>query len=214
MTQEKIAHMELLLERVKKSLINNFFTVEIVDSKEDALNYLKNAISPKDTIGYGGSRTLEEIGFFKTFTKNNYPNLLDRSASEITPEEKTALQKRALTADIFLASVNGLSITGDLVFIDKWGNRNGGATYGPRKRIFVVGWNKLAENLQEALNRAQNIASVENNIRFATGNPCTQLGKCVDCHTENRICCVTTIISRCQPVGSAVVLLVKEALGF
>ena len=37
-----------------------------------------------DVIGFGGSKTLEQIGFFETFNTTDYPNLLDRNAAGLT----------------------------------------------------------------------------------------------------------------------------------
>ena len=90
----------------------------------------------------------------------NYSKLLDRKNPNITPDKKKELQNKALTSDYFLCSANAVSQTGELILIDKWGNRNAGMTYGPKKRIFIIGKNKIEPDLHKAINRAKNIASV------------------------------------------------------
>ncbi len=204
----------LLLERVAASLKKNNFSVVICKDRVEALYHLKKNIPLNSKIGFGGSRTLEQIGFFKEFEKFKYPNLLDRNQLDLSLEDKQRIQKEALTADVFVSSANAVSITGEIVFIDKWGNRSAAMTYGPKLRIIVAGRNKITSSLELALDRAQNKAAVINNIRFETKNPCTISGRCQDCNSENRICGVTTIIHRSIPANSIFVLLVDEDLGF
>lgn len=203
-----------ILEKTKISLEKHNFEVINTKNKEEALEKLKEIINKDSIIGFGGSKSLEEIGFFEYFNTSNYPNLIDRNKPDISPEIKNELQKKALTSDFFLSSANGVSRTGELVLIDKWGNRNGAMTFGPKKRIFIIGKNKIKKNLEKAIKRAQDKAGVLNNIRFDTKNPCTKSGKCEDCESTERICCITTIIHRCQPPKSIIVVLVNENLGF
>lgn len=204
----------LLLSNTIKSLKKHFFEVIYCENKADALEKIIDIININSTIGYGGSKTLEEIGFFDKFTINNYPNLIDRKNPDISPEKKKELQNKALTADYFLCSANAVSQTGELILIDKWGNRNAGMTYGPKNRIFVIGKNKIKPDLHKALDRAKNTASVLNNKRFETKNPCTKTGKCMDCESSERLCSITTIIHRCQPPQSITIILINEELGF
>ncbi len=205
---------DIIIKKTISSLKNNFFDVLFFNNKTDVLNKLVKIIDKNSSIGYGGSRSLDEIGFFNTFTIKDYPNLLDKKKSNITPDEKLKLQNNALTSDFFLCSANAISQTGELILIDKWGNRNAAITYGPKKRIFIIGKNKIEPDLISAIDRAKNKASVLNNIRFETKNPCTINGKCMDCNSKNRICSITTIIHRCQPPKSILIMLVGENLGF
>lgn len=205
---------EPIINKTIESLENHFFEVVYCNNKKEALNKLEKLINKNSTIGYGGSKTLEEIGFFEKFTIHNYPNLIDRKKSDNTPEKKKELQNKALTSDFFLSSANAVSQTGELVLIDKWGNRNAGMTYGPKKRIIIIGKNKIEPDLQSALNRAKNKASVLNNKRFDTKNPCTVTGICMNCNTSKRLCSVTTIIHRNQPPKSTLIILINEKLGF
>ncbi len=197
-----------------ESFEKHFFEVVFCNNKKEALIKLESLIKKDSTIGYGGSKTLEEIGFFEKFTTHDYPNLIDRKKPNITAEIKKELQNKALTSDFFLCSANAVSQTGELVLIDKWGNRNAGMTYGPKKRIIVIGKNKIEPDLNSALDRAKNKASVLNNKRFDTKNPCTSTGKCMDCNTPERLCSITTIIHRNQPPKSIMIILINEDLGF
>lgn len=212
--KEKNQLDDSIINKTIESFENHFFEVVFCNNKKEALNKLISLIDKNSTIGYGGSKTLEEIGFFEKFISQDYPNLIDRRKSDITPEIKKELQNKALTSDFFLSSANAVSQTGELVLIDKWGNRNAGMTYGPKKRIIVIGKNKIEPDLHSALNRAKNKASILNNKRFNTKNPCTSTDKCMNCNTPERLCSITTIIHRNQPPKSIMIILINENLGF
>ncbi len=205
---------DIILSETVKNLKKNFFDVHSFSNRIEVMDRLKNIINKNDLIGYGGSRTLEEIGFFEHFKKENYPNIIDTRDPILTQEQRIELRRKMLLSDVFLCSANAISQTGELVLIDKWGNRNAALTFGPKKRIIVAGINKITQNLQTAIERAKNKASILNNIRFNTNNPCIKAGKCCNCDREERLCSITTIISKCQPAGSIIIFLVKEDLGF
>jgi L-lactate utilization protein LutB len=214
MNNENLKLNEKLLEITKKSLIKNGFEVIEAKNKTVAIEILKEIIRKDSIIGTGGSRTLEEIGFHKIFTTKDYPNFLDRNTPNISFDAQKSIQKRSLTADFFVCSANSITTDGQLILIDYTGNRNAAATYGPEKRIFVLGWNKITTSFENGLKRASNTAAVLNNIRFNMSNPCTTVGYCVNCDSKDKLCRVKTIISKCEPAGSAIVLFVKEDLGF
>ena len=204
----------ILIDKTIKNFEKNFFEPHFFNDSKSLISFLKEIIPNNSVIGYGGSRSLEEVGFFDHFTPDKYPNLLDRRVKGLSQEEKIGLYNKSLTADFYLSSANGVSVDGDIVLIDKWGNRNAAITFGPKKRIIIIGKNKIERSLNEAINRAKNVAAVLNNIRFNTENPCTKNGHCFDCNSENRLCSITTIVSRCQPPKSILVLLVDENLGY
>lgn len=209
-----IEQRNILLNIAAGKFAKKGFQVETFDTSEEAVNWLKGEIKTTDVIGFGGSKTLEQIGFFKNFTKADYPNLLDRNAPNLTFDDKVDIWRKALTADVFLCSANGVSVSGELILIDKNGNRNAAATFGPKKRIFVIGWNKLQRDFNSAMEYAKNVAAVQNNLRFQTDNPCTKAGKCLNCNTSDGLCFVTTAITHTVHTFPAILLIIKEDLGF
>jgi hypothetical protein len=44
--------------------------------------------------------------------------------------------------------------------------------------------------------------------------PCAETGECVDCHSPQRICRITTILHRCPMLTDISVFLVGADLGF
>ena len=214
MTNEQNRLNDSLIEKAKKAFERNGFDVLIADNRKEALDMLKQRIPKESSIGTGGSRTLEEIGFFEYFTQEHYPNFLDRQTLNLPPEVERKVQRRILTAEYFLCSANAVTTEGQIILIDYTGNRNAAATYGPDQRIFVVGWNKITTSLEKGMERARNTAAVLNNIRFNTSNPCVTVGHCVKCESANKLCRIITVLTRCQPPKTGTVLFIREDLGF
>ena len=214
MNEETQKYYHILLDKLEETLEVHGFDAIQCETGKDALAYIVEHTSTTDVIGYGGSKSLEEIGFFDTFTPDTYPNIINRNKPGLTQDEKAALWRKALTADVFLASPNAVAMSGEMIFIDKNGNRNAAVTYGPKHVYLIVGRNKITDSAASALTRSSDVAAVKNNLRFNTGNPCTLAGRCLDCESDSRLCGVTTVLQRCVPEKTKTVILVNEDLGF
>jgi hypothetical protein len=124
------------------------------------------------------------------------------------------MRRRGLTADFMIASSNAITLDGRLVNLDGMGNRVAAMTFGPQKVVLVVGMNKLAMTLQEAIDRTKQLAAPMNCIRLDIANPCRETGLCSDCHTPTRICNIWSIIEGAVVKDRIHVKLVGENLGF
>ena len=99
--------------------------------------------------------------------------------------------------------------------IDGTGNRVAGSLYGHRKVYFVVGKNKIAPTLEEASNRARNIAAPMNAARHKYKTPCAvHEDHCYDCSSPDRICNAQVIYWRKMNHMDMEVVLINEDFGF
>ena len=112
MTNEQNRLNDSLIEKAKKAFERNGFDVLIADNRKEALDMLKERIPKESSIGTGGSRTLEEIGFFEYITQERYPNFLDRQTPNLPPEVERKAQRQILTAEYFLCSANAVTTEG------------------------------------------------------------------------------------------------------
>ena len=119
-----------------------------------------------------------------------------------------------MTSDLFLSSANAITLNGEMVNIDGIGNRVNSTNFGPGKVILVVGYNKIVDDVQEAIQRIKNVAAPMNARRLNIDVPCAKVGKCVDCHSPNRICRVIVIHERKPSLTDILIILVGEELGF
>jgi hypothetical protein len=140
-------------------------------------------------------------------------DVLDRDLAE-TPEEKLAMYLKAFSADVYLTSANAISEDGVIVNIDGNGNRVAAITWGPKKVIFVIGLNKVAQTVEAALARARSIASPVNAQRFDIKTPCRIDGRCHNCNSPESICSYVHFLRNSRTKGRHVVVLVGEDLGY
>ena len=119
-------------------------------------------------------------------------------------------------AQVYLTSANAIAETGEIVNIDGYGNRGAPTIYGPQRVFLVVGKNKIAPDLNGAIDRARNIAAPLNARRLNRHTPCA-VGepRCHDCRSPEKICGVMTVFFMPQTsIKEFHVLLVNEDLGY
>lgn len=121
---------------------------------------------------------------------------------------------RPYDADVFLASANALTEDGIIVNIDGNANRVSAIAQGPKKVIFVVGMNKVCDDIDGAVKRARNVAAPINAQRFGLNTPCTKTGSCMNCKSPDTICCQFLITRYSRHEGRIHVVLVNDFLGF
>lgn len=214
MSNEDLIYNGKLAEQLQKTFEKRGFAFSFFTTKGEAAKFIMGSIKKEDTIAFGGSRSVEELGVINELRKGDYPNFLDRGHPGLSPDDKLALQQKSFAADVYLSGSNAVGMDGSLVNIDKVGNRVAAMLYGPEKVFLVFGVNKICQTRDDALSRVSNKAAVLNNIRFNNDTPCVKALKCLDCSHEKRICSYTTIIERCFPLERIHLVFVGEHLGF
>jgi L-lactate utilization protein LutB len=206
-----------VIDETLRALKRNGFEAVYVENRRKALQSIIEEIPPNATIGIGDSLTLKEIGVFEKLRKKDF-KLFWPFDEKVTKEERRAVMRKALLADVFLSGSNALTMDGKIVNVDATGNRVAGLVFGPRKAIVVVGVNKIVKNVEEALERIKTIAAPLNAKRIRNERnwellPCVEAGRCVDCNAENRICNVIGIIEKKPRAIDVTVIIIGEKLG-
>lgn len=199
---------ERLAQTVIKGLQSRNMTGYYAEDKEAALKQALELIEENSTISMGGCMSAHEIGLVQALQEGNY-QYLDRSKME--PREGLLA---AYDSDVFLSSANAMTSDGILVNIDGNSNRVSCIAQGPKKVIFIVGMNKVCDDLDSAMKRARNVAAPINAQRFDVKTPCKETGKCFDCKSPDTICCQFLITRYSRHTGRIHVILVNDNLGF
>ena len=203
-------------ERVKKTIEKleaHEFKAIYARNKEEAATEIWKYIGPETRVGVGGSITIRELGILEALkSKGNV--VYDHWVPGLSKDQSLHIRRSQLTCDVFLCSVNAISMTGELVNIDGAGNRVSSTVFGPEKVILVVGYQKIANTLEEALRRARDVAASINAKRLKADVPCVKLGKCVDCNSPDRVCRVVVIHERRPFNTDMLIILVGEELGY
>lgn len=200
--------IQKLIDNLKLRNIDAFFL-----EKFDEINDKLLEMIPSDcTVGVGHSITIQNTGIIqKLIARGN--TVFDKTLA-INEEEGKQIKKKALTADWFVTGTNAISAEGHIVNVDHSGNRVAAMVFGPDKVVIVVGVNKIADSLNEAIHRAKNVASPMNAKRAGFNPPCLELNKCVDCKSKERVCNSLVIIEGEEVSGRMKVFIVNESAGF
>ena len=199
----------LLAQKVIKGLESRQMTGYYAADKEEALKIALSLIPEGSTVTMGGAMSAHEIGLPRALEEGDY-NFIDRDKME----DKRAAMLAAYDADYFLASANAMTEDGIIVNIDGNANRVSAIAQGPRHVLFIVGMNKICDDVDGALKRARNVAAPSNAQRFGLNTPCTKTGSCMDCKTPDTICCQFLITRYSKHPGRIHVILVNDCLGF
>ena len=207
---------EWIEERMKKAvekLQAHDFKAVSVKTKDEAVREIWKHITPATKVGVGGSVTIRELGILEQLKEKGHV-VYDHWVTGLLQEDILRLRRSQMTSDLFLASANAITMNGEIVNIDGVGNRVNAITFGPGKVILVAGYNKLVEDVQEAIKRVKNVATPMNARRNKADVPCAKLGYCVDCNIPRRICRATVILERKPTSSQILVILVGEELGY
>ncbi len=209
----RMTYYRTLAEQTKKNLEARNFTVHTFDTLKEAHDSALQMIDKDKTVGFAGSKTLDDSGLVKSLLERNQL-VFDRKNVK-NDEEKTLMMKKTLTADYFLTGINGISKNGELVNIDWRGNRVAAMTYGPDKVFAFVGINKVYDDLEHTIKTVRNHAAPLNVQKIEDlKTPCNYTGSCADCVSEDCICSTITIHRRSYIKERFHVFLVLEELGF
>lgn len=194
-----------------KNLKSRHFDAYYCADKKAALCKALELIPDGASVGWGGAMSAEQIGLMDAVRAGNF-RALDRAAAK-TADERLEIQKQCLFSDVFITGANGISLDGQMVNIDGTGNRVAAIVYGPATVLVIAGMNKVADDLDGAIERARTIAAPANQQRFQNQTPCTVTGACADCKSEECICNQILITRNCRPAGRIKFILVGEDLG-
>ncbi len=213
------------IEKLFKNLRKNKMQPLFAETKEDALNIVKDLLFENCVITWGGSMSVIECGIDSLLRDKKY-NFMDRGRAGITPDEQQECFKSSIGADFFFCSANAITENGEIVNVDGLANRISSIAFGPKKVIMIVGKNKIVSDLNAAFLRVKNIAAPKNCVRLGKKTPCAKLGHCVSllnndkpdfvdgCNCDDRICCDYMISAMQRQKDRITVILVNEDLGY
>ena len=203
--------MKKNLDALAENLRRSGYIVTCFDRADQASDYLNTKIDG-ESVGFGGSMTLEKMGLYESLSTHNKVHWHQR-----IPEGMTSKQVReaANAADIYISSVNGIAESGEIINIDANCNRVAAILYGHKKVYFVIGENKIEKDYDTALWRARNIAAPKNAKRLGMNTPCAvNADRCYNCQSPDRICRALSVLWQKPMTGEFEVILIHEELGY
>ena len=209
MNENIVKRNALLAQKVIKGLESRNMTGYYAKDSEEALKKALELIPEGASVTMGGGMSVHEIGLVKALKQGPY-EFIDRDEME----DKRAAMLAAYDADFFLSGANAMTEDGILVNIDGNANRVSAIAQGPKKVLFIVGMNKICDDVDGAMKRARNVAAPINAQRFGLSTPCSKTGSCMNCKSPDTICCQFLITRFSRHKDRIHVILVGENLGF
>ena len=203
---------ERLAERMIKNLKRRHMDAYYCKTAAEAVNKVSELIADGSSVTWGGSMTIRDMGIPQALKSRGTLEVLDRDVVS-DRDEVVKIYERAFTADVYLSSANAISEDGVIVNIDGNGNRVAAITWGPKRVIFIIGINKVAQTVETALQRARSTASPINAARFDIQTPCQVDGVCHNCNSSDCICNYVHFL-RNSPRGRHTVILVGDEFGY
>jgi len=200
-----------VIEMLQERQINGYY----FDSVGEGIEKVAELIPEGTTVGLGGSTTIVQCGLIERLRE--LPVILyDRYREGVPKEQISEMRWQSLTADVFLASTNAVTMSGQLVNIDGIGNRVAAMMFGPKKVILFAGVNKIVNTVHDGIRQIHGKTGPINVQRFGAETPCREQGICDrdGCRAPKSICNKYTIIHGESDSNRMHVILVGENLGF
>ena len=153
---EKLASQKAITKTIK-SLKERGFIPEVVATKAEALARIKALIPKGASVMNGASQTLEQIGFIDYLkdSKNGWNNLKENILAEKDPVKQAKLRRESVLSDYYLGSAHAVAETGEMVFASNSGSQLPHLVFTSPNLILVVGTQKIAPKLSNALDRVK-----------------------------------------------------------
>ena len=208
--QEK--RQQKMAEKIIQNLKRRHFDAYYCQTADEIIAQVRQLMEKGSSVTWGGSMSIRSIGLTDALKNGDYV-VYDRDEAK-TAEEKLSIYQKAFEVDYYLSSVNAMTENGVLVNIDGNGNRVAAITWGPQRVIFVVGFNKVAADVESALQRARHTAAPINAMRFDIDTPCQKDGMCHNCNSADSICNYIHFLRMSHPSQRHIVILTDLQLGY
>lgn len=146
-----------VVEKTIEALQTHNIQAEFVQTKEEALQRVKNLIPEGSEVMAGSSTTLEQIGFTSHLisAEHKWKNLKEAIVNEQDPEKQKELRRQSVLAEYFLGSVHAVTEKGEIVVASGSGSQLPSYAFTSPHVIWVAGTQKIVPTLEDAMKRVR-----------------------------------------------------------
>src|SRR3990172_6613437 len=130
--------MDEVIEKTIAALKKHSFNAVYATTRDEAREMILKMVPAGARVGVPGSASVRATGVVEALVEQKH-EVYDHWKPGLTPLETMKIRKQQLTCDVLITSVNALSMTGELVSMDGFGNRVAPMIFGPGKVIIVAG---------------------------------------------------------------------------
>lgn len=201
------------IKRTIKALENNNINGYLAQDENEIIEIIMDIAKDGDVVACGGSMSLFETGVIEHLRSGRY-TFLDRYKEGISADEIVKIYKGAFTSDVYFSSSNAITENGYIYNVDGNGNRVAAILYGPEKVVIICGINKIVKDIDEAIKRNECISGPANAKRLNKNTPCTKVGYCMNCSSNERICREYTLIKSQSKKDRVSVIFINKEVGY
>ena len=204
-----------------KSLKANDFDAHLAETGSEAKEIMLELIPRNAIVGVADSVTLRQIDVLEALAQRGN-EVINPFVPEMTAgiekdpvkrREFINMMRKTFGSDVFIAGSNTVTTDGNIVNIDRNGNRVAGIIFAAPRVILVIGRNKIVKDVSAAVDRIKNVLAPAHAKQKGYKTPCAEKGKCYDCDSRDRLCNITVILEK-KPLNTDLsVILVSEDLG-
>ena len=193
---------DLEVETARQALEANGFKVRVVESLEAARQEVLGLIPKGSEVFTATSVTLDKAGLTDELNSNKYSSVRDKFMPLYGDSSKAVEMRRIGSgSDYAVGSVHAVTEDGQVVVASASGSQIPNYVYGASHVIWVVGSQKVAVDLNQALERIEDYTfGLEDKRAMAAYGVHSSLNK--------------LLIYRKEPAGRVTIILVKESVGF
>ena len=201
MSWDTIPSEEIINKTAEKLTANGFATV-IVENGKQALTEALKFIPEGSEVLTNSSTTADIIGLNEILNNSGkYDSLRKKVTAENDDEKRAELRRKSSAPDYSVGSVHAITHDGQLIIASMSGSQIAPEAYGADHVIFIVGAQKIVENLDAGFKRIYD---------YTLPLESERLKKVYGIPSEVR---KLLILNKEQP-GRINVILIKEVLGF
>ena len=144
------------LHAVAEALQINGFSVQVVADGPAAKRAVHDLIPSGSEVFTSTSVTLDEIGVTESLNGPEYDSVRNRMMPMYgQPDKKKSMKQLAGAADVMVASVHAVTADGKLLIASASGSQLGLDVYGAEQVVFVVGSQKIVDDLDAGIARIE-----------------------------------------------------------
>lgn len=179
MKYDTLASIEAVKKTIEALKTRNVI-VELVNTKEEALDKIIKLIPAGKEVMTGGSTTLDQIGLTDMLKSGKHPwkNLKDQILAEKDSVKQMVLRKKSITSEYFLGSVHAVTQTGEILIVNATGSSIPSCAFSSDNVIWIVGTQKIVPTLEDGFKRIrEHCVPLEDKRMKSIGYEGTTIGK-------------------------------------
>ena len=191
-----------VINNVAEKLTANGFATKIVENGKEALDEALKLIPEGSEVQANTSATADAIGLSDIIDNSGkYDSVRKKVTAENDAVKRAELRRKSSAPDYSTGSVHAVTQNGQLVIASRSGSQLASESYGANHVIFIIGTQKIVDNLDAGFKRI---------YEYTLPLESERLKKLYGIESEVR---KMLILNKEEP-GRINVILVKEVLGF